>query len=159
MAQTTGGFNVRNCKVEISVNGSVWADISGQAAGLESPEQVRLADFQHTLDGDAAIVLPGKLDPSEVTCKFVHSESATEAADILRTAFENNGTGVIYFRYTPKGSTTGNYIYTASSDAGAALPCPVSSFVYPGASEANDAKPILGSFKILVPCFTKSAVA
>lgn len=159
MTQTTGAFNIRNCKVEVSVNGSSWTDISGSAAGLEAPEQVRVADYQHTLDGDAAIVLPGKLEPTEVTCKFVHTEVASEAAEVLRTAFENDGTGVIYFRYTPRGATTGNYIYTACKDAGTALACPVSSFVYPGASEANDAKPILGSFKVLVPCFVKSAVA
>jgi hypothetical protein len=159
MAQTTGAFNVRNCVVELSTNGTVWTNVSGSAAGLEAPEQVRLADSQHTLDGDAAIVLPGKLDPVEVTCNFVHSEVTSEVADLIRTAFENDGTGVIYFRYTPKGSTTGNFIYTACKDAGTALACPVTSFVYPGASEANDAKPILGSFKILVPCFVKSAVA
>lgn len=148
MAQTTSVYSMTDGVIEFSTNGSSWTDISGSMNGVEAPEQTRMSGEDYTVSGDKAIVTSGKLEPAEVAAKIVYSETAGEAFEVIRAAWETPGQKV-YLRWGRGGS--GSYRYT--TDAGV-----LTSFTYPPLS-APDAKPKVLGIKVKTPGITKSVVS
>ncbi len=149
MAQTTDPVSAVNAKVEFSTNGSTWTDISGSTNAIEPGEQTRQSGFVMTHSGDTALIAGGKREPLELNVNIVYTETAGESFELARAAFEAVG-GAAYVRYSPKGGSSGNFMFT--SDAGV-----LTKLAYPP-TNAEDAKPKVVSFSLLTPKLTKSAV-
>lgn len=113
MTQTTGGLSMRNCKIEMSINGSVWTDISGFSNVINWDSGDRDTDSVPTFDGDTKIVTAGKRNPINVTAKIVYTEGVSDAFEVARAAYE--AATAFYLRWSPKGGTTGNFNYTTDS--------------------------------------------
>lgn len=150
MAQTTGAVPGVNCKVEFSVNGSAWTDISGSTSVVEAPDQSGMSGEAYTFTGETAVVTAGKTEPAEITVKIVYSETAGEAFEVVRAQFQVAGRAG-YLRWSPRGGTTGQFQYTTAAGVLTAL-------TWPG-TDAGDGKPIACGFKLKVPSITKSVVA
>ncbi len=113
MAQTTGGSTMRDLDIGISINqGSTWTDISGHSNSIEPGDGERETGEFFTADGDVPIMGAGKRASSTLKVKIVYTEGASEPTKILRDAFKN--TTLVRLRYSPKGMTTGNYLYTST---------------------------------------------
>lgn len=149
MAQTTSALSAKSAKVEISTNGSSWTDISGVASAVEPGTATRQSGEAYTFDGDTAIITGGKREPVELEVKIVYTEGASDGFEVVRAAFEA-GTA-LYVRYSPKGGTTGNFMFT--SDSGLVV-----DFNYP-TIDAEEAAPILTDFTVKTAKVTKSVVA
>jgi len=149
MAQTTDAMSAKNTKIEISTNGSSWTDISGFANSIEVDGGERMSDEVHTFDGFTPIITLGKGSMYEITCKVVYTEGVSDPAEVIRAAYEG-GTS-FYIRWSPKGGTTGNFMFTTG--AGYIL-----SPTYPS-GDAGSAEAIGIEFKVTVPNITKSVVA
>lgn len=143
MAQTTDGITFKNCKLEMSVNGSVWTDISGFAASVEVGGGERETGEAFTFDGDTPILLAGKRGALEVKAKIVYTEGVSEAQETIRAAYE--GATPFYLRWTPKGT---GFLYTTSAGIPVSPP-------YPG-GEAESADTLIGEYTIKVKSITKS---
>lgn len=149
MAQTTSAISFKNCKVEISTNGTSWTDISGVATGVEVGGGDRQTGEAYTYDGDTAIITTGKREPLEITVKTVYTEGTSEAYETVRAAYEA-GTS-LYIRWSPRGGSAGNFQF--ATDAGV-----VTGAVYP-VGEAGSGDPVVVGFTVKTPKVTKSVVA
>lgn len=149
MAQTTGGISFVNCKVEFSVNGSAWTDVSGFASTVDVGGGVRATGEAYTFDGSFAIVRRGKAEPFEITCDAIYTEAANEAYALAKAAFEN-GTD-LYIRWSPKGGTSTQKMFTSSVGI-------VTDPVYP-TGDADSGDPVLISVKIKCTQITESTIA
>lgn len=149
MAQTTGGTSLRNLKVEYSLNGSSWTDMSGFSNEIDPGEGERKTDEETTFDGDVPIVTAGKRAAVQVKCNFIYTEGGSDVAEVVRAAFE--AASPFYLRYSPKGQSTGTFLWTTTAGI-------VKNFKYPGGS-SNDAKPVLLGFTLHAPSIVKSVNA
>ncbi len=148
MAQISEAFTLRNCKVEISTNGTNWQNISGYANSIEVSGGERQSGEVFTFDGDTAIITVGKREPLEVTVRVVYDESTSGPFETVRNAYEN-GTS-LHVRWAPRGGTTGHFLFTAD-------PGPVTSIKYPSGEVSGD--PIMVEFTVKTPKITKGTVA
>jgi hypothetical protein len=149
MAQNPNGMSGRNLKLEYSLNNSTWLDISGSANSVKTSGGERQTGEEYTFDGDTAAVAYGKRKPTKVKIKVIYSEGASDAPEILRASYENATD--IYFRWSPKGQTTGTFLYTCS--AGKIITDP-----YPDA-EAKSADLITIEVDFITPLIAKSTNA
>lgn len=149
MAQTTGGVSFVNCKVEFSVNGSAWTDVSGMASTVDVGGGVRATGEAYTFDGSFAIVRRGKAEPFEITVESIYTEAAGEAYAIAKAAFE--GGSDLYIRWSPKGGTSGQKMFTSSVGIVTDPPYPK--------GEAGSGDPVLITTKIKCTQITESTVA
>jgi len=148
MAQTTDGMSLRDCKVEISTNGTDWTDISGFGAAVERSGGDRQSGDAYTFDGDTAIIAAGKREPIELNVRTVYTEGGSDPWQAVRTQYENAGD--LYVRWAPKGGSVGDFRFT--SDAGVVKNCPEPT------GEAGSGDVVLFQFTIRVPKVTKSVV-
>lgn len=151
MAQMTNALSAVDSVVEISVNGTVWTDISGFSNKLDVPAQTRMSGEAYTFDGDTGIITTGKRTPMEITVNALYSEGAAEAFEIVRAQFETaHGAGPLYVRWSPAGNDTGDFRFTTPAGK-------VVSFQYP-AVDGNSPAPIPFTFTVKVPSVTKAVV-
>ncbi len=148
MAQTSDGISFRDCKIEISPNGTTWTDISGFANALEIGGGERQVGEMFTFDGDTAIIRGGKRNPLEITVKAVYTEGTNDPYETVRAAYEAGSN--LYVRWSPKGGQNGEFQF--ASDAGIVTDAP-----YPG-GEAESGDVVLFEFTIKTPKVTKSVV-
>lgn len=149
MAQATGAVSFRNCKIEISNNGTVWTNVSGWANSISIEGGERMVGEFFTLDGDTPILTPGKRGAFDLTTKIVYTEGVSDPYETFRTTYE--GGTAMYIRWSPKGGTTGQFQFT--TDAGIII-----TPAYPsGAADSPDA--IAFEFKVKCLSITKSVVA
>jgi hypothetical protein len=142
MAQTT--------KVEFSVNGSSWTDISGSSNSVDPGEQSGQSGEVYTFTGqDPAAITAGKSEPIEIDVKIVYTETAGEAFEVVRAQFQVTGRAG-YLRWSPRGGTTGQSSYVTGAGVLTGLKWP--------AADAEDAKPIMAGFKLKVAVITKSTL-
>ena len=151
MAQTTNKVSMAASLVSVSVNGSDWTDISGQAQSVEVPAQVRKSGEAYTFNGDTALVTGGKREPMEVTVKVLYNEEAAEAFEVARAEFEADDGDAFYVKFSPAGGSGGDFEY--SSGAGELV-----SFEYPPA-DASSGDPVLCSFTVKCASLTKAVIA
>jgi len=149
MAQTTGGISFKSNKIEISTNGTTWADISGFANSVSVDGGDRQTGEAYTYDGDTAIIAIGKREPVEVTVRVVYTEGTGDPFETVRAAYEG-GTN-LYVRWSPKGGTAGNFQFATGAGY-------VTAFGYP-VGEAGSGDPVLVEFTVMAASITKSAVA
>jgi hypothetical protein len=149
MAQTTNQMSMRNCKIEISTNGSTWTDIGGFANEVVWDGGERITGSAHTFDGDKPVQTVGKQEMKTATLKVLYTEGASDPAVVAQTAYDN--ASALYARWSPKGGLSGQKMYT--TDAGI-----VKKPVYPQ-GEAGSGDPIAIEIEIETPGITPSTVA
>lgn len=149
MPQVTNAISFKNCKVEISTNGTTWTDISGFANSIEVSGGDRQTGETYTFDGDTAIIAVGKREPWEITLKVVYTEGVNEPFEVVRAAYES-GTS-LYVRWSPKGGASGSFQYTSAAGV-------VTAVTYPS-GEAGSGDPLLVEFTVKVPGIVKGTVA
>lgn len=145
MTQTTGGFSATNAKIEFSINGSSWIDISGWANSLKPGSGTRQSGVRFTHDGDTAIITGGKRSSIDIDCQVVYTEGTADIFEKLRTQFEIAGGGPAYLRWTPKGT---GFIFTTPAGI-------LKKLDYPS-TDTEDPKPVAISFTVEVPSIAKS---
>jgi len=148
MTQLSAAISLRDCKVEISTNGTTWTDISGAASSVEVGGGDRQTGEVYTFDGDTALITFGKREPLEVTVKTVYSEGTSEPFEIARGAYE--GGTAFYVRWSPRGGATGQARYTTSEGR-------VTAFGYPVGEVGGD--PLLIEFTVRVADVTRSLIS
>ena len=149
MAQTTDGLSLVDCKIETSLNGSVWADRSGFSNSVEVDGGDRAIGETHTASGDTPIVTKGKRAARSIKIKAVYTEGASDVFEDVRAAYEAGS--LYYVRYSPKGGSTGNFMFT--SDPGY-----IESFKMPS-GEFGDGAAAMIEFTVKTAKITKSVVA
>jgi len=136
MAQTLNSISWSNCVIELSDDDGVnWRNISGFANSVSIDGGERAVGEFFTADGDTPIITSGKRGSFEITVKAVYTEDLTYAPYIMgQTAYDNKTN--LRLRWAPKGSTIGNFRFTAAQG-------PVMKPVLPqGAADSSDAIPI-----------------
>jgi hypothetical protein len=140
---------MKNCKVEISTNGSTWTDVGGFSNTIEVDGGDRETEGTSTFDGDTKIVTAGKRNPLTVKLKVVYTEGVSDPVEVARAAYEN--ATPLYIRWSPKGGTTGNFQYY--TDAGF-----VKNPVLP-AGDSSSAEAVLVEINLETPKYTKILAA
>lgn len=115
MPQTTGQTTFVDAYIAISINGSVYTDISGIANELTVEGGSRQSGEAYTAEGDTPIIGSGKREPLNVKMKIVYTESGSEGFEILRGQYETAGGGAVYVKWSPKGNDPGEYVYTTTA--------------------------------------------
>lgn len=100
MTQTTGGLSFTKAKVFVSTDNSSWTDVSGHAASVAVSGGSRAVGEQNTFDGLTPIVTTGKRAATDVTVRFVYTETAAEPFEVIRAQHED-ADGTLYVQYTP----------------------------------------------------------
>lgn len=149
MAQTTDAVSFRNCKIEMSTNGSTWTNISGFANSISVEGGERNIGEFFTFDGDTPILTAGKRGAFDLTAKVVYTEGASDPYEVFRAAYE--AATDFYLRWSPKGGTSGQFMFTTGKGI-------ITTPAYPG-GEASSPDAIAFEFKIKVLTITKSVVA
>lgn len=157
MAQTTGGISQGVFTAEVSTDGSSWTNISGQATQVNVSGGDQIVGAQNTAEGSAPVVTySNKTEPLTVEVNILYTETTGEAFRVVKARFDGVDKS-IFFRYTPKGNTTGNKRYTATNDANTAVACPIVSCL-PPTLDAGSGDPAMASFTLSVPKLFESAV-
>jgi hypothetical protein len=139
----------RNAKVEMSVNGSSWTDISGFANSVAVDGGERATSDFFTNDGDTPILTSGKRASLGVTCRVVYTEGGSEVTEIVRVAYEGNSP--FYLRWSPKGGGSTTFMFTTSAGV-------IQRPVYPVGS-ADSADLVAVEIALKVVTIAKSVVA
>lgn len=157
MAQTTGAMPKSNYKVEVSLNGSSWTDISGNSTTVEIDGGEQQTGEQFTAAGNVPVVI-GSNKTSAVKAKvsILYTESAGEAFQVVWAQYISAAKS-IYFRYSPKGGASGDKRYVASNDAGSAFACPIISCLPPDV-DAGSGDPAMAEFEVIAPKFFQEVV-
>jgi len=148
MAQTEGGMSWIAAEVHVNAlgTGNAWTDITGQGASVAVSGGERATGEQHTMDGDTPIVKAGRRGSLDLTVRFVYTEEAAEAFEVVRAIYEAEG-GDMYVQYTPKGGywfKTGHGICT--------------SLLYPG-GVAGEGTVLMSEFVVKCAAITKAAAS
>jgi hypothetical protein len=140
MPQTTGAYSNACATVEISTDCATWTDISGSTQSVTGATQSKMSGEAYTFHGKGPIVKGGKFEPLELAFTIVYTEIATEAYELARSVFEQEGCEVeMCVRWTPGGTTAGADVLQAQG--------PVVSFTYPEI-DASSASPIMAGFTV-----------
>ena len=101
MAQTTDGMSFVEAYVFCSPDGSTWTDMAGHGASVAVGGGKRSTGEQNTFDGVTPIVKGGKRASTDVTVRFVYTETASEPFDVAQTAHES-ASGAFQVQYRVK---------------------------------------------------------
>lgn len=151
MTQTTGSIWGGAAKVEISVNGSAWTNISGHSQKVSPSGGERQTGEAYTFDGEGPIVKVGKKNSREMRVDIIYTEATLDAFEVARAQFDATGGGTMYVRWSPSGGTGGTKLYT--TDAGF-----VKEFQYPEV-DSEQTGPIKTYFVVQHASITPSTIA
>jgi len=121
MAQTTVYFGPVSGSPRIEYNtsgGSTYTDASGEIVSLTWAAGERSVPEVNTLDGDFAIITPGKVAATEFTIRGVYTGSSSGFWKDLESAYQ--GGTAMYFRVYPAGSSSGRWRWVSGTTAVAA---------------------------------------
>ena len=150
MAQTTGAIAESIYKIEVSLNGSSWTDISGQANTVEPSGGDQQTGKQFTANGNVPIVTnSNKTDAVTVKCNIVYTETAGEGFMLVYAQYISTSK-VIYLRYSPAGGTTGQKRYVCANAANTAIAVPII-MCLPPKVDAATGDPAMVEFSVLTP--------
>jgi len=141
-------YAFKDCKVEISTNGSAWTAITAYSASVAVDGGRRRVGVQHNFTDDYPAQTAGKRDPLKLEVHHTYSEGGSDPFEVIRAAYEAGS--ALYVRWSPRGGTAGQFLFT--SDAGIVLTPP-----YP-TGEAHTGAVLLTSFVLQTPKVTKSTV-
>lgn len=113
MAQTTAGISMQATKVESSVDGTNWTDITGFSNNISWDGGERQTENTPTFGTDTHIITKGTRTPTTVTLKSVYTEGASDPTIVADAAYRA-GTAY-YLRWSPKGATSGTRLYTSTA--------------------------------------------
>ena len=154
MPQTTDSIPLACGMLEVATDSGCagWVDISGESQTVEPPEQTRISGEGYTFDGDNALVEGGKKEPIEIPVAIVYTETAGEAFEVVRAAWEAPGCGRrLCLRYSPGGGDVGDALYTTPRGI-------LTRFVYPN-MDASAGGPIMAGFTLKIQSITVSTIA
>lgn len=101
MAQVTDHITLRNAKVELSLDGSTWIDISGEANSVEPAGGKRkIAELEPVLSS-RPVLFVGQAEAVDLKIKVVWREAPAAASAALYLAYEQRTP--VFLRYAPKG--------------------------------------------------------
>lgn len=150
MAQTIGAQARSNFKVEVSVNGTSWTDISGAAASVTPSGGEQHIGEQNTADGSAPVVTGSNKVASrtlEVNC--LYTELAGEAWKVVVARY-NGADKTIYLRYSPMGGKTGDQRFVCARDDDTAVLVPIVNCL-PPETDASTGDPLMFTFSVQTP--------
>lgn len=151
MAQTTDQLSFVDAEIEYSENGSSWTDISGFANELAVDGGDRMSGEVYTAEGDTPLIAPGKRQPLEITVTVTYTEGTGDPFEDAREAYETDGGGDAYIRWSPKGGDSTEFQFTSAKGI-------ITAFGYPqGPVEPGD--PLTVQFTVKVPSISKAVVA
>lgn len=158
MAQTTGGFAVSNAKIEVSTDGSNWTNISGSSNKIEVSGGEQMTGEKQTADGGSPIVVgSNKVGALTVKTSIVYTETSGEAFATVWARYSGS-TKTIYFRYSPRGGSTGHKRYFSADDAGNAFACPILACLPPNTdSDSGDVS--VTEFSLIMPKLAQEAIS
>lgn len=113
MAQTANGMSMKNCKVELSTNGTVWTDASGHSNEVAWDGAEKQTESTFTFDGKGPIITQGKQDAASLTIKVVYTEGASDPAQLAQSAYDNDTP--LYARWSPRNGAQGVKRYVSSA--------------------------------------------
>lgn len=152
MTQTTDQVWGGCAKIEYSDDCITYNDISGHSNQVNPGDATRQSGEAYTFDGDVALVTFGKREPFDIEVRLIYTEELADGWYNLKALFETVcAGGAVCIRWSPKGGSGGDFQFTTPSTV-------ITSFQYPPA-QADDANPIMVSFKVRVPYVTYSVVA
>lgn len=106
-------YTMKNCKVEFSTNNSTWVDISDES------NSVTMSGFELETEatpvfGEAKKVQTvGGYALGTITIRTMYAETTSGAWGLADDAYNNRTE--LYVRWSPRGGTTGHYLYTSDS--------------------------------------------
>lgn len=148
MAQTTSATSARAAVFEFGTNGSSWTDGSGYSQAVEIDGGERATEETLTFDGDTPIITFGKREGLKLKATIIYTEGASEFVEVARAAYENSTD--LYFRWTVKAATTGNFRYTSAAGK-------VKTPTYPSV-DGSSAEAVKIECEIHVASVTKAAI-
>jgi len=101
MAQTQSGMSFVEAYVFCSPDGTNWTDMAGHGASVAVAGGKRATGEQGTMDGVIPIVKGGTRASTDVTVRFVYTETDSEPFDVAQTAHES-ASGRFYVQYRVK---------------------------------------------------------
>jgi len=157
MAQMTGHTPFTGAHVQYST-GTAWVTFSGSMSSVEVGGGERNVGEAYTADGDIPLLGGGKRGPLEVTVNYVYAEGSTGAtgmAEICRGVYETAGGGTFNVRWAPKGSDTGNFLYTTNTATDG------THLVFPGypVGEVEPGDPIANELSLSTSMLIKGTIA
>jgi hypothetical protein len=158
MSQTTAPVVQSNFQAEVSLDGSIWTDISGTATNVSVDGGDQITGTQFTADGSVPLVLnSNKTEAQTVTVSCVYTETTGEAHQVVYDRYIGSDK-TIFFRYAPRGSAVANKRYVASNAANTAIKVAIVSCTKPEVdAESGDAA--LFEFSLLVPKLFQEAIS
>ena len=157
MPQTTAAFSKSNYRIDVSTNGSLWTNISGNAADVKTSGGEQLTGEQQTAENQAPVVVASnKTAAIKVDISILYTETAGEAFQIVWSRYEST-TKTLFVRWSPRGGLTGDERYVASNNAGTAVACPIVNCLPPDV-DANSGDPAMATFSILAPRLVQEVV-
>ena len=150
MAQTTAAVNGVASTVSIKVAAGSYVDISGATQSVDAATATIANSDNYTLDGAAAFILLGKVEPVDVTVNILYTEVlTTEPWMLVSAAFAAKS--AVQVKWLPKGTgATNNTIETNATGY-------ITSIDYP-AIDATSADAIMCSFTVRCPGITYTDV-
>jgi hypothetical protein len=150
MAQTTNSIWGGAAKVELSVNGTDWTDISGHGNLVDAPLIERRSGERWTFDGEDPIVKVGKKNSVRIPVTIVYTEESTDAFEIVRAQYESAGGGEAHLRWSPAGGGAGDFLFTTNKGF-------IQAFQYPAVNSEEDG-PMVLQFVVQTSGVAKSTV-
>ena len=120
MAQTTNYFGLASGSPRLEYNtsgGSTYTDASGEIVSVTWGAGERGVGEINTLDGEYAIIAPGKVAATEMTIRAVYTGTSSGFWTDASTSYETGSP--IYLRYYPAGSAANRYRYTSGTNGAA----------------------------------------
>ena len=151
MPQTTAAINGVASTVSIKIAAGSYVDISGATQSVDAATATIANSDNYTLDGAAAFILLGKVEPVDVTVNILYTETlTTEPWMLVSAAFAAKS--AIQVKWLPRGTgATNNTIETNATGY-------ITSIDYP-AIDATSADAIMCSFTVRCPGITYTDVA
>jgi len=130
-----------------SPDGSTWTDMAGHGASVAVSGGTRSTGEQNTFDGVTPIVKGGDRASTDVTCRFVYTETASEPFDVAQTAHES-ASGAFYVKY--RALNGGNWFSTGLGV--------IRDLLYPG-GEAGTGDVVMSEFIVKCAALTDAATS
>jgi hypothetical protein len=150
MAQTVAAINSVASTVSIKIAAGSYVDISGATQSVDAATATIANSDNYTLDGAAAFILLGKVEPVDVTINILYTEVLTTEPFMLVTA-AFAAKSAVQVKWLPKGTgATNNTIETNATGY-------ITSIDYP-AIDSTSADAIMTSFTVRCPGITYTDV-
>lgn len=164
MAQSVGAIPQNKFQVQMSTDGTTFADKSGSSVDIKVTGREQMSGAQNTADGLAPVVTGGgKHSAVTVTIRGLYTKISAELFDYVNDRWEvaGNAAKTVYLKWAPEGgigTVVGNEQFLATDDAGNAFPCIIKSCNVPDL-DAGNGGPALVSIILECPKVTRQLTA